>query len=107
MRTPADLDGLRGEPAQQRAHPGQQLGQPERLADVVVGARVEADDEVDLVGAGGEHEHRQVGHVEPHPAAHLEPVHAGQAEVEHQQVDAAAADALQRGRARRRRPSTS
>ena len=91
-----DLDGLRGEPAQQRADPGQQLGEAEGLADVVVGAGVEADDEVDLVGAGGEHEDGEVGHLGPDAAADLEAVHAGQAEVEHQQVDVAAADALQR-----------
>ena len=47
-----------GRAAQQGPHPGQQLGQPERLGDVVVGAGVEPDDRVDLVGAGGEDEDR-------------------------------------------------
>ena len=89
-----DLHRVRGEPAQQRPHPGQQLGEAERLADVVVGARVEADDEVHLVRAGGEHQHRQVGQLLAHPPAHLQPVHARQAEVEDQQVDLAAADPL-------------
>ena len=91
--------------AQQRPHPGQQLGEPERLADVVVGARVEPDDEVDLVGARGEHEDGEVGEVGAQPAADLEAVHPGQAEVEHEQVDMADPDALQRDQARR--PATS
>ena len=55
---PARVEHLRRAAAQQRPHPGQQLGQPERLAHVVVRARVEPDDEVDLVGARGQHEHR-------------------------------------------------
>ena len=89
IRTPPTSTVSGREPAQQRPDPGQQLGEPERLADVVVGARVEADDEVDLVGARGEHEDGEVGDVGPQPAADLEAVHAGQAEVEHEQVDAA------------------
>ena len=99
MRTPPTSTVSGRQPAQQGAHPGQQLGEAEGLADVVVGARVEADDEVDLVGAGGEHEDGEVGHLEPDPAADLEAVHAGQAEVEHQQVHAARADVLQRDQA--------
>ena len=50
--------GVGGRAAQQGPHPGEQLGEPERLGDVVVGAGVEPDDGVDLVGAGGEDEDR-------------------------------------------------
>ena len=49
---------LAGAAAQQGPGPGEQLGEPERLRDVVVGAGVEPDDGVDLVGPGGEDEDR-------------------------------------------------
>ncbi len=69
---------------QQCPHPGHQFREPERLADVVVGARVEADDEVHLVGACGEHQHGEVEAVRAALPADLESVHAGQAEIEDQ-----------------------
>ena len=77
---------LRTTPTQQRADAGQQLGQPERLGDVVVGAGVQADDGVHLVGPGGQDQHRQTRLGLPEPAADLEPVHLGQAEVEHHEL---------------------
>ena len=94
-----DLERLRHPAAQQRADPGQQLGQPERLGHVVVGARVQADDEVDLVGAGGQHQHGQLGAVGAQAPADLQAVHAGQPEVEHEQVDSLGGGGVEHRRA--------
>ena len=47
------VPACRGAP-QQGAHPGLELGQPERLGQVVVGAVVEADHPVELAGPGGD-----------------------------------------------------
>ena len=100
MRTPCTSStGSTVAAAQQGAHPGQQLGEPERLGDVVVGARVEPHDRVDLVGAGRQHEHRHPAALVAQAPAHLQPVHAGQAEVEHHQVAGRPGGRLQRSRA--------
>ena len=45
--------------AQQRAHAAGELGERERLGDVVVGARLEADDDVGLGVARGQQDDRQ------------------------------------------------
>lgn len=72
--------------AVQSAHTGQQLGQAEWLGDVVVGSGVQADDDVDLLGAGGEHENRQVrGDVLTDLPAHLDAVAIRQAQIEDDQ----------------------
>jgi hypothetical protein len=47
--------------AQPGPHPGDELLGLERLDDVVVGAGLEADDDVDGVGLGGEHDDRDAG----------------------------------------------
>ena len=47
--------------AQDGAHPRGDLARAERLGHVVVAAQFEADDAVDLVGTGGQEQHRQVG----------------------------------------------
>ena len=88
MRTPCTTGVSDGAAAQQRPHPGEQFGEPERLGDVVVGAGVEADDGVHLVDAGGEDQHRGAVPFGTHPAGHLQAVHLGQAEVKNDQVDA-------------------
>ena len=72
--------------AQQRADAGEQLGEPERLGDVVVGAGVEPDDEVDLVGARGEHEDRGGQAVVADRTRDVEAVHVRQTEVEDDEV---------------------
>ena len=46
--------------AQDRPDPGDELARAERLGQVVVGAELEAEQLVQLVVAGGEHDHRQV-----------------------------------------------
>ena len=70
----ADVHQRRHPAAEQGADPGQQLGHPERLGDIVVGTRVQAHDEVRLVGPGGQHQYRHVPAGGPDPPAHLQPV---------------------------------
>lgn len=80
---------LGGTAPEQRPYPGEQFGEPEGLGHVVVGARVQADDGVHLVGARGEDEDRHGVTVGTQPAGHLQAVHPGQAQVQHDQVDTA------------------
>jgi hypothetical protein len=56
---------------QERPDAGEQLGEPERLRDVVVGARVQADDRVNLVGPGGEDQDGHRLSFGPDASAHL------------------------------------
>src|SRR3954471_18929570 len=71
--------------AQQRAHPRQQLLALEGLDEVVVGAGVQAlDARLERV-AGGEHEDRDVA-VGAQAPGDVDAVHAGQAEVEEDEV---------------------
>ena len=71
----------RRDPAGHRPHPGEQLLDPERLGDVVVGAGVEGGDLLDLLGAPGEHDDRR-GRPAAQPGDHLGALHVGEAEVE-------------------------
>lgn len=75
--------------AQLRAHPRQQLPDAERLGDVVVAPGVQAGDGVQFTRLRGEEHHRHVGPGRARPAADLEPIEAGKADVQHQQVVAA------------------
>src|SRR5690606_24943335 len=88
---PADLQHGRaggGVPAQQGAHPGQQLGEGERFDQVVVCALVQAADPVVQPVAGGDHDdpHGVAVVGPPYGAAQVEAVAAGQVEVEQHQV---------------------
>ena len=99
MTQPRDVEcaGRRGrelggplDAAQQGPDPGDDLAHREGLGHVVVGADAEAHEQVGLVGAGGEHEHRH----RPDgldPAADLEAVEPGQHDVEHDEVGRRAA----------------
>ena len=82
-------------PPQQRPDPGQQLLALEGLDQVVVGAAVEAGDAVLGLGAGGQHQDRHVA-VGAQPAADLDAVEAGEAEVEDDQVGDEAGGDVQR-----------
>ncbi|GAA2916609.1 hypothetical protein GCM10020221_10690 [Streptomyces thioluteus] len=77
---------------------GEQLGQAEGLGDVVVGAGVQADDGVHLVGAGGEDEDGETLTFGAQPAADLQTVHAGQPEIEDEQIDVPLDPGGKRGR---------
>jgi len=74
--------------AQQRPHPGQQLGEGERLHEVVVGAVVEPRHAVVEAVPCGQHQHARL-HLErlgPQLPAHLAPVRTGHGDVEADQV---------------------
>ena len=85
----------RGAAAKQRPQAGEQFGEPEGLGQVVVGACVEADDGVELVGAGSQHQHGQDRETLPQATANLQPVHTGQAEIQHNQVEPAGCGGVQ------------
>ena len=91
------------DPPQQHPDPGHELARRERLGHVVVGADAEPDEQVGLVVAGGEHQHRAPGG-RPAAPAHLEAVEAGQHQVEHDEVRVAGRGAPRRRRPARRRP---
>ena len=83
------LDGDRHQPAgaaQQRMHPGQQLGQRERLDQIVIGAGGEPGQPVVQPVARGQEQDGQVGAVAQHPGQG-QPVRAGgQHDVQDSQV---------------------
>ena len=58
----------------------------ERLGDVVVGAHLQPDDAVELVGAGRQHEDVEERVRRAEPPAHLDAVQAGQHHVQHHEV---------------------
>ena len=71
--------------AQQGAHARFQLGQLEGLAQVVVGAQVQAVDARVDAGLRGEHQHRHAVATAAQALEHLEAVHARQADVQNHQ----------------------
>ena len=85
-------------PAQHRLDARHQLARAERLGQVVVGADREADDLVDLLGAGGQHQDVGVRELAD-PPADLQAVDAGQHQVEDDQVRARVAGQREGGRA--------
>jgi hypothetical protein len=72
---------------QHGADPGKQLARAEGLGEVVVGAELEAEDAVDLLALGGEHDDRHCQLAADLPCER-EPVLAGHAHVEEHQVHA-------------------
>jgi hypothetical protein len=78
--------------AQGGLHAGAELPQRERLGDVVVGAELEAEDLVDLLGLGREHDDRH-RRARAHPPADLEAVEAREHDVEHDEVEGRLAEA--------------
>ncbi len=64
----------------------QQLPQRERLDHVVVGAELQPVDQVLLLAASGQNQHRDGG-LTAQLAQHLEPVHAGKHQIEDDQVE--------------------
>ena len=87
-----------GGAAQHGLHAADELGDGEGLGDVVVGAGLEADDLVELGVLRREHQHVGVAELAD-PAADLDAVDVGQAEVEDDQVEV-----VQRSRADRGLP---
>ena len=93
----------RRRPACDRPNPREQLAEPERLDEIVVGAHLEPDDLVDLLALGGDHDDRDARAGAELPA-HRQAVHVGQAEVEQDEVGLASRQrrAARWPRARRR-----
>ena len=73
-------------PAQHRMDARDQLARIERLAEVVVGAHLEADDPVDVLALRRQHDDRDVFAGAAQPPADREPVLAGQHQVEHDEA---------------------
>ena len=96
--------------AEQRADPGGQLAQAERLGDVVVGAELEADDLVELGILGRQH-HDRHARLGPDDPADLDPGQLGEHQVEEDEVRPLGAEPDQRlapvGRRTTRKPSVS
>ena len=78
---------LRRTAAQHRVHARQQLARVERLGQVVVGADLEADDAVDVLHLGGEHDDGRTVAGGAQPAADRQAILARQHQVEDDQVD--------------------
>ena len=70
-----------GRPAQRGPHPGDELAEPERLRDVVVGTDLEPDDGVDLGVARGDHDDRHL-RTRPDLATHVDARHLREHHVE-------------------------
>ena len=74
-----------------RPHTGQQLIGAKGLGEIVIGPQIQSGDLVLLVGAGGDHYHRQGG-----PAAELaqnvQTVHIRQAQIQNHQIRAVGGD---------------
>ena len=75
----------RARAAQRDAQPGDQLGQLERLAHVVIGAGLESCHDVEGVGPGGQHDDRD-GRLEADGAAHGKAVQHRQHDVEDHRI---------------------
>ena len=80
--------------AQHRVDARHQLARVEGLGQVVVGAHLQADDAVDVVALGGEHDDRGRGRLRAQAAADRQAVLARQHQVEHHQVVALARQLL-------------
>ena len=83
-----------------------QLGRGEGLDDVVVGAKLQPRDPVRVLALRGEQDHRHARPlaVLPQPPHDLQPVHAGEHQVEHDEVGSLLAGATQRARTVARDP---
>ena len=73
-------------PAQHRVDARDELARIERLGQVVVGAHLEADDAVDVLALGRQHDDRHGLAGAAQAPADGQPVLAGQHQVEHDQV---------------------
>ena len=74
-------------PAEQAGDPGQQDGEVERLGQVVVGPRLEPEQHVVGVRAGGQQHHRHELPRRAQPPHHLEAVESGQHDIEQDDVE--------------------
>src|SRR4051812_4789575 len=87
--------GARYAAPQQRLEPGHELDRLERLGQVVVRTKLQADDFVDDLPPRRQHQDRRRYPTLPDRAAHVEAVHQRQHDIEHDEVVAARRDALE------------
>src|ERR1035437_5448131 len=73
-------------PAKERLDATHQLAQPERLGDVVVRAKLQADDLVHLFVAGGQHQDRRLGAARAEATEYLEAVDTGQSNIKDHEI---------------------
>ena len=73
--------------AQLSANARQQHGEPKRLADIVIGPGLEAEDRVGIGVVPGQHDDRSLEAVLAQHAHRLAPVHVGQADVHDDEID--------------------
>ena len=93
---------------EQRVHPCDQLGERERLAEIVVGSALEAAQDVDLLGARSQDEHGGAA-VEPvgaaaQPAQDVESRPVRESDVDHRDVGHEVVEQAQRLSQRARLP---
>src|SRR5688500_4109934 len=81
--------------AQERLDAPQELGHLERLDQVVVGAQLEADDAIDALPLGRQHQDRRLHAALAQRPADVETVSAGQHDVKQDRVEGAGAGALE------------
>jgi D-alanyl-D-alanine carboxypeptidase/D-alanyl-D-alanine-endopeptidase (penicillin-binding protein 4) len=86
-----DVDRRAAAAPLQRAHARQQFIDVEGLDQVIVGAGVQPRDALRRGVARREHQHRRGAAAGAQVAQHLQPVHAGQAQVEDHEVERAGA----------------
>jgi hypothetical protein len=75
---------MRRHAAQNDADARHQFARRERLRHIVIGADLQAHHAVDLIAAGGQENHRRIAKL-AQAAAHLQPAHIRQADIEHHQ----------------------
>jgi hypothetical protein len=78
-------------------HPQHEFARRERLGDVVIGAQLESGDPVGLLTERRQHDDRCAVGLESQTPADLQPVEAGQHDVEDHEVGAAARVLVERG----------
>ena len=81
--------------SQNRTHSRDELSHTEGLHDVVVGAQLESDDPIGLVGSGGQDDDRDIRFA-TQTAHDIETVHPGEAEVENDGVGAVSMKGIDR-----------
>ena len=72
--------------AAERPHARQQLGQRERLDQVVIGAAIQSPNAIFDGVAGGQHQHRRLDPLFAQRPTHLEAIDVGQHHIEHDHV---------------------
>ena len=85
----------RGRPAQLGFDSREQFDHLERLRHVIVGAELEADDLVDDLSLGRQHDHWRLNPALAKLAQHVEPVHAREHHVEQHEIERLAGSALE------------